>query len=74
MEDIPALEAAITRHASKNRADADNAWRAATLAATVVQLRPFACRNEEVAALYAYAFMVHADDRSPSRPRTARTA
>ena len=27
VEDIPALEAAIARHASKNRADADNAWR-----------------------------------------------
>ncbi|PTM86019.1 hypothetical protein [Streptomyces sp. VMFN-G11Ma] len=62
VEDIPALEAAIARHASKNRADADNAWRAATLAATVVQLRPFACRNEEVAALYAYSFMVHAGE------------
>ncbi|MGW4978835.1 hypothetical protein [Streptomyces mirabilis] len=44
VEDIPALEAAITRHASKNRADADDAWRAA-LAATVVQSRQFACRN-----------------------------
>lgn len=62
VEDIPALEAATTRHASKNRADADNAWRAATLAATVVQLRLFACRNEDVAALYAYVFMVHAGE------------
>ncbi len=31
VEDIPALEAAIARHASKNQPDADNAWRAATL-------------------------------------------
>ncbi|NUS26028.1 MAG: hypothetical protein HOV92_17650 [Streptomyces sp.] len=60
--DIPALEAAVARHASKNRADADNAWRAATLAATVAQLQPFACRNNEVAALYAYAFMTHAGE------------
>jgi hypothetical protein len=28
----------------------------------VVQLRPFACRHEEVAALYAYAFTVHAGE------------
>ncbi|WP_149828901.1 hypothetical protein [Streptomyces tailanensis] len=28
----------------------------------MAQLRPFACRNEEVAALYAYAFMVQAGE------------
>lgn len=32
------------------------------LAATVAQLRPFGCRNDEVAALYAYAFMTHAGE------------
>ncbi|GAB2951727.1 hypothetical protein GCM10023080_007890 [Streptomyces pseudoechinosporeus] len=62
VQDIPALEAAIARHASKNQPEADNAWRAATLAATVAQLHPFACRNDEVAALYAYTFMVHAGE------------
>ncbi|KUO04899.1 hypothetical protein [Streptomyces caeruleatus] len=27
-----------------------------------MQLRPFTCRNEEAAALYAYTFMVHAGE------------